>query len=122
MSQPTTVMIQFNAIGDPDHDLPDVPTDFKNTAAIQEIVARLCDAGDRFEPLTGWGGWCAPQADPIYGGCFNYFFVDEFMRALEQLDWVEPDLLRVFIQTEDDDACGVWIMHEGQMVPAVHAV
>ena len=119
MSSSTTVMIQFDAIGDAECDEDtELPSDFKNTEKVQEIVRRLFD-GQEFRPLMGWGGACAPQADEIYGACFNYFLVDEFMAELAQLDWVEPDRLRVFVQCEEEYAFSVWIMECGAMIELI---
>lgn len=120
MSVVTTVMIQFDALGDADRDddIPDLPSDFKNTAKVQEIVDRLCE-GQQFQELDNWGGHCFPQVDVLYGAGFNYFPTDDFLSELEKLEWAWPDRLRVFVREEDEAAFAVWTMESGKMVCVV---
>jgi hypothetical protein len=120
MSYVTTVMIQFDSIGDEDRDkdIPEIPSDFKNTAKVQEIAKRLCE-GQIFKKLKGWGGDCAPQVDDVYGAGFNYFPVDEFVAEVEKLSWENPAEFRLFIRDEDSVAFGVWVFVDGKLEEVV---
>ena len=114
MSCVANVLIQFDCLE------PDV----QNVAKLHEITERLCQ--QRFRSLVDsrardlWGGSKAPECD-LFGAAFNYIPLDEFFAELEKLEWECPNLIRVFVQRQDDNAFGVWVMREGKMVCVLEA-
>lgn len=112
-------MIQCNCIGeDPDEDLLFGKTDAGNTAKLDEITMRICEQ-QRFKCITHsqihcWGGGKNPETT-VFAAAFNYFQLGEFFEELEKLEWQRPDLLRVFVQRQESNAFGVWIMCDGKM-------
>lgn len=125
MSVVTNVMLQFlGCAGDTYWD----DDDAANVARVQEIVGRLaggqqfkdiisqCD--DRPSPGESWGGCKYPECD-LLAGAFNYLPLDEFISELEKLTWREPGFFRLFVQGQEADAFGVWLMHGGKITCVV---
>lgn len=123
MSCVSTVMIQFHGIDeDPSEDLG-FQHDAANLSRIQETLARLCE-GQQLRCITdgdgnsAWGGHKIPSAT-LYAAGINYLPLDNFIAELRQLSWHDPELFRLFVQTEDDGAFGVWIIRDGVLECAV---
>jgi hypothetical protein len=130
MSHVTNVMMQFDgADGDEGYDPEDDPNDSVNLPLIQAIVEKLTGGGQRFNEITGgageddspgrcWGGSKFPEAD-VLAAAFNYLPISNFIAELSKLEWRRPELFRLFIQDQDYNAFGVWVMRDGKIVNVV---
>lgn len=129
MSNVTNVMLQFyGADGDEYEHLELGGTDYPNLLKVQALIKEFGDGGElrhiaahgENEPQTpsNWGGKKYPQTH-VLAGAFNYLQLEEFIAALEKLEWCEPRFFRLFTQGEDSEAFGVWVMREGKIVCVV---
>jgi len=126
MSQVTNVMLQFLGC---DGDSYWGDDDAANVARVQAIVGELAD-GQQFKDITSqrdegppqpgnfWGGSKYPECD-LLAGAFNYLPLDQFIAKIEKLTWRCPAFFRLFAQSQECDAFGVWVIRDGKIVCVV---
>ncbi len=133
MSNVTNVMMQFSGANGDAYEHEEFGTDFPNLALVQKSIVELGDGAplkhvaahgddepgpEEGQPGSGWGGRKYPETT-VLAGAFNYLQLEEFIEALQKLTWREPDQFRLFVQGQDADAFGVWIIRNGKIVEVV---
>ena len=114
MSLVTNVMIQLDDLADKANlaALDDLTRD--STADGHQILRCITDR----DPGEFWGGSKYPECG-IWAAAFNYLEIDAFLAGIEAMTWHAPKCFRLFIQEQEDDAFGVYLLRGGKLVKVV---
>lgn len=122
MSVVTNVMLQFDGVdGDTGFDPDEDPNDHENMLRIQTIVRKLTE-GQSFKSISNstssWGGNKVPECQ-LFAAAFNHLPLGEFISELNKLTWLRPEMFCLFIQEQDDETFGVWLIQDKKVIQVV---
>lgn len=118
----SNVLMQFSGADGDEYAGREFGTDFDNLARVQELAREF--GGGTFKEITAqpngnaWGGSKYPECT-LLGAAFNGLSLADFIDGLEKLEWREPKLFRLFVQGQQSDAFGVWVIRDGKIVCVV---